>query len=185
MRYELYSPLPPDECVRRIERRLDRGEPRYRADRPLWGKIEAQTFSLRLAKGARNPLAPYFKGQWGAEQGGTRFSGECRITEGVKIGAVLWAILWIVAPLSLAVVAGGIWIGALLALGDTLRQLGEETYRALWSAPSALCWLPVASLLFGLGFPILFIGLRRGDCAKIVALLEELLEAEVSVLPEV
>jgi hypothetical protein len=151
----------------------------------LWGKIEAQTFSLRLAKGARNPLAPYFKGQWGAEQGGTRFSGECRITEGVKIGAVLWAIIWIVAPLSLAVVAGGIWIGALLALGDTLRQLGEETYRALWSAPSALCWLPVASLLFGLGFPILFIGLRRGDCAKIVALLEELLEAEVSVLPEV
>jgi hypothetical protein len=181
MKYELYSPLSVDECIRRLAALVEDISNVYRqSDRPLLGRTQAERFSVRLAGGVRNPFAPYFKGRLEPWGDGTMITGECRILKGAKIGAGIWVGLWLLGPCILTVAADVVLVGLLLALGDSLQQLDAETYRTFLTLPIMIWSLPVLGGLIALGFPALFIGLRRGDCEKILALFEDILEVEGS-----
>lgn len=176
MQYEWYSPLSPEECARRIKARLSNGSLFLHSDHPFWGHVWERGFSVRLAQGWRNPMAPFFKAHLEPRGSGTVVRGECRILKAAKIGATIWALLWILLPCTLTVSVDVVWITFLLVLGDSLRALDEETYRTLLTLPIAMWWMPVMGVVFALGFPALFIAVRQGDCEKICTLLEDILE---------
>lgn len=177
MKYELHSPLSLEESIRRVEERLlDRILGGGSA--PFWGQVQERRVSLRLARGMRNPFAPYFRGYFEPTASGTLLRGECRVLTGPKIAAIVWGVFWLCAPCALTITVEVAWISFLLALGESLQALGAETYRTFLTLPLSLLAFPLAGIVVGVGAPALFIGLRRGDCERIVALLEEALELE-------
>ena len=151
MQYEWYSPLSPEECARRIKARLSNGSSFWHSDHPFWGHVWERGFSVRLAQGWRNPMAPFFKAHLEPGGSGTVVRSECRILKAAKIGATIWALLWILLPCTLTVSVDVVWITFLLALGDSLRALDEETYRTLLTLPIAMWWMPVMGVVFALG----------------------------------
>jgi len=70
------------------------------------------------------------------------------------------------------VVVEAIWIAFLFAFGEHLMQLGDETYRTLLSIPILALPFPIINAFIGIGFPVLFLTSRRGDCERIARLLE-------------
>lgn len=177
MELELYSPLSLDDSIQRVEGQLA-GALSWSGNQPFWGNVEGDRFSLRLARGLRNPFAPYFRGRFEPTASGTVLRGECRVPGGAKVAAIVWGIVWLCAPCSLTLVVGAAWAGLFLGFGESLRVLGDEAYRTLLTLPIAFLGLPVVGVVFGVGFPLLFIALRRGDCERIVELLRDLLEIE-------
>lgn len=178
MQYAIRSPLAPAMCIRRIEDQLQKNTLSNRDHRPLWGKVQEQSISVRLASGMRNPFAPYFRGHFESTEGGTLLRGECQLSPGLKAVAVVWGLLWILLPCALIAFAEVGLIALLLTYGEQLRLLGDEMYRTLLSMPIILLPFPVMFAIIGIAFPVLFITLRRGDCERITGLLEATLEGE-------
>lgn len=183
MQYEIRSPLDPETCVRRIEDQLRKNTLSNRDRRPLWGKVQEQSLSVRLASGMRNPFAPYFRGRFEPMENGTLLCGECQLSSGLKTVAVAWALLWILLPCALTAFVEVGLIALLLTYGEQLRLLGDETYHTLLSMPIMILPFPVMFAIIGTAFPVLFIGLRRGDCEKIAGLLEATLDGKGKCFP--
>jgi hypothetical protein len=176
-----HSPLSPEACAERIEAELQQDR-RHR--KPLWGKVTAEGFSLRRAFNLRNPFAPYIKGTFEPQaDGGTVVRATCAVPQAAKIGAVIWAAIWLIAPCAMTVIVDLIVIGFLAAFGDQLAPIAEELRPLLVSLPITSVGFPIMGALVAVGFPALFIVLRRGDCDNLTARLTTLLEADT--FPEV
>ena len=178
MRYEIHSPLSLEACIQRIENQLRKNTPSNQDRRPLWGSIQEQSISVRLAKGMRNPFAPYFRGRFEPLGSGTLLYGECQLSSGLKTVAVVWGLLWTLLPCALTAFAEVGLIAFLLTYGEQLRLLGDEMYRTLLSLPIMILSFPVMFAIIGIAFPVLFITVRRGDCERIAEMLEATLESE-------
>lgn len=178
MRYEIYSPLSLKTCIQRIENQLRKNTLSNQDHRPLWGCLQEESISVRLARGMRNPLAPYFRGRFEPMENGTLLCGECQLSSGLKTATVVWGLLWILLPCALIAFAEVGLIALLLTYGEQLRLLGDEMYRTLLSMPIILLPFPVMVAIIGVAFPVLFITLRQGDCERITGLLEATLEGE-------
>jgi hypothetical protein len=171
-----HSPLSPEACAERIEAEIQHSG-RHR--KPLWGTVTPEGFSLRRAVNLRNPFAPFIKGTFEPqEDGGTVVRATCAVPPAAKIGAAIWAAIWLVAPCAMTAIVDLIVIGFLAALGDQLAPIAEELRPLLVSLPIASVGLPVAGALVAVGFPALFIVLRRGDCDKLTARLTTLLDVD-------
>ena len=182
MQYKIHSPLSPEACIQRIESQLRKNTLSNQDRRPLWGSVQEGNISVRLAKGMRNPFAPYFRGHFEPREGGTLLYGECQLSSGLKTVAVVWGLLWILAPCALTAFAEAGLIALLLTYGEQLRLLGDEMYHTLLSLPIMILSFPVMFAIIGIAFPVLFITVRRGDCERIAGLLEATLEGERQVL---
>lgn len=172
MQYEIRSPLDPGTCSQRIENQLCKNVLSNQDRGPLWGSVQERSISVRLATGMRNPFAPYFRGRVEPAESGSLLCGECQTSSGLKTAALVWGLLWIVLPCAMTVVVEAMWIAFLFAFGEHLMQLGDETYRTLLSIPILVVPFPIISAFMGIGFPVLFITSRRGDCERIARLLE-------------
>ncbi len=172
MQYEIRSPLDPETCSQRIENQLCKNVLSNQDRGPLWGSVQERNISVRLATGMRNPFAPYFRGRVEPAESGSLLCGECQTSSGLKTAALVWGLLWIVLPCAMTVVVEAIWIAFLFAFGEHLMQLGDETYRTLLSIPILALPFPIINAFIGIGFPVLFLTSRRGDCERIARLLE-------------
>lgn len=179
MEHELRSPLSVAECARRLAERLQANPYAARErEKPLSGWVRERRVSLRLARGARNPFVPHFQGRLEPAARGTVLRGRFELHPAAKGAAVAWALLWSVGLCGLTAIAEVVMISFLAAFGEQLRALGPEEYQALMGIPAALLSLPLLGVAVGLGFPALFIVVRRGDRARILALLKRVLEAQ-------
>lgn len=178
MRYKIHSPLSLEACTQRIENQLQKNALSNRDRQPLWGSVQEGNISVRLAKGMRNPFAPYFRGHFQPTESGTLLYGECQLSSGLKTVAVVWGLLWILVPCALIAFAEAGLITLLLTYGEQLRLLGDEMYRTLLSLPIMILSFPVIFAIIGIVFPVLFITVRRGDCERIAGILEATLEGE-------
>ena len=179
MRYEIHSPLSLETCIQRIENQLRKNTLSNQDRRPLWGSIQEESISVRLARGMRNPFAPYFRGRFEPLGSGTLLYGECQLSSGLKTVAVVWGLLWTLLPCALTAFAEVGLIALLLTYGEQLRLLGDGMYHTLQSIPITLLPFPVIFALIGIAFPVLFITSRRGDCEQIAGLLEATLEGKM------
>jgi hypothetical protein len=92
------------------------------------------------------------------------------------IGAGVWAVLWILMPCAMIAIVDLFVVGLLLTVGESLRQLGDDTFLTLLTFPVMSLSFPALGLLVALGFPALFILLRRGDCDQLTTRLQQALE---------
>lgn len=175
-----YSPLNPKTCAERIGAHIyEIGHPAQSAGKPLWGEVKKGTFSLRLSRGLRNPLAPYFHGTLEPANGGTLIRGEFKVSQGFKIGIALWSIVMTLSICGLFVIVEGGMIALLATLGEELHEMDPELYRStVVGLITTVPCLAVPALLMTVGMPLLFIGVRRGDRGRIIEHLTEILELE-------
>jgi hypothetical protein len=181
-----YSPLSPEICEERIRAQIYQiGHPSQSAGKPLWGQVKEGTFSLRLSKGLRNPLAPYFQGTLEPVSGGTLVRGEFKVSQGFKIGIAVWAIVMTVSVCGMFVVIEGGLIALLAAMGEELRALDPELYRStIVGLITTVPFMTVLGILLAVGLPLLFIVTRRGDPERIIEHLTEILDLEERTPPD-
>ena len=60
--------------------------------------------------------------------------------------------------------------------GEAIKQLDADVILALRAMPVTAVLFPIIGLAFGIGFPLLFTLLRRGDREWILALLKQQLD---------
>lgn len=181
MKYSLSSPLSLDECIQKLQAVNKKNTTVFPKDfsKQIWGKVGADGFSLRLAYGNRNPFAPHFTGAFKSTASGTALEGEFKLLTGAKIGAAIWAAFMILNT-CLGTIFAMLFLTPFLALlWEDLPQLGPNYLPLLVTIAVTISCLPVCMIGFALGFPYLFIVIRRGDPPVLLDLLKKLLEAEV------
>jgi Flp pilus assembly protein TadB len=169
MKKELYSPLSREECEQKLLGKLE--------EKVFLGWVKEQKFSLRLGKGLRNPFVPYFQGKLGRTNNGTILKGEIKIHAVVKWGMIIWGIFWILTTCLMTVLIGAGLLGLMALVGiENLRELGNETYLTLITMPVTLLSLPLVGVVFGIGFPVLFVWDGMNKREKMIEKLENILE---------
>jgi len=178
MAYKFYSPLSVSECVQRLKANVWETGASYKdMTTPLLGRVDEQGFSVRRATGLRNAFAPYFNGTFRASGGGTVIEGDFGLSSVAQVFAIVWVFLWLGITCSLAAMAGFTLLLFYTIAGEVITQLDADLIQALRAMPVVAVSFPIIGLAFGIGFPLLFTLLRRGDQEWILALLKRQLSA--------
>lgn len=179
MRHTLHSPLSLEDCTRRLTEKLEVGSSFFKdPDKVFSGWVRGQRFSLRLARGSRNPFAPHFQGSLERTMEGTMVRGEFKLHDVAKWMALIWMIVWGIMPCGLTAIVEVVLVSFFVAAVENLRGLGDELYQELMTIPVTLLIFPVAGVVVGVGFPVLFAALRISDRDRTIELLKGILEAE-------
>lgn len=170
MEIELHSRCDPQECQQNLQEKLEK--------RVIPGWIRDEQYSLRWGKGLRNPFVPYFQGKLEQAESGKVLEGVIRIQDVVRWGAIIWGAFRVLASCLMTVLVEAGLLGFMAFAGmENLRKLGDETFAQLIMAPVMLLSFPLLGAAIGVGFPLVFIWDGRKKRERMLAELEENLEA--------
>jgi len=164
IKVDLISPLPPQECRRRLDGAIGMPVPAL-GNRAVRERIVSDSFRLRQRIGYRNSFQTQVIGHLQAEENGTRIS--CRF--GVARGVLAFFAVWI----GLVLVVGG--AGFLIAAKALLAGSA--------GAPSAAAGIPLIMLVFGIVLFAFGRWLARNEQNFLTDFLCVTLQAEVVAAP--
>jgi hypothetical protein len=179
MKYEFHTQFSLQECVNQLQEAIDnQPDPSLFFYKTLYGRVDQQGFSLRLARGWKDFYSPIFQGEFIATSNQTILRGGFRLSNGAKVILIVWCLFWFVHLCVFPPILAVFITSSVASMGESLQMPADELYQFLASLAGYACLSLLTALAVTGG---LFLYLRhhhKTHQEKIFSLLSDILGAQ-------